>query len=84
VADFVQEHISQVLPENGEIRTVEDLDRITSNDRMECLYCGCAITPENDSGWEAFVDGLTTQRICRDCETGPKYNPSGHKVDGGE
>lgn len=41
---------------------------ITSNNRMRCAWCGCIIYSENDSGWEVFVTGNTTQPICIECD----------------
>lgn len=41
---------------------------IRSNGKKVCLWCGVAIKPTNDSGWEMFTqDGVTTQPICNDC-----------------
>lgn len=41
---------------------------IMSNDKQVCLRCNEPITPENDSGWEAFLpNGRTTQPECISC-----------------
>jgi hypothetical protein len=41
---------------------------IKSNLKKICLFCGTAITEENDSGWEYFTkDGHTTQSTCKKC-----------------
>lgn len=41
---------------------------IRSNNINKCVDCGCYITPENDSGWECFVNAGYTQSICKKCE----------------
>jgi len=48
-----------------------------SNDIPECLHCGVAITPENDSGWEGFVppEGIKSQPICITCEKNRDKGP---------
>jgi len=33
-----------------------------------CARCKCEITPENDSGWWAFVGPHTVQLVCKDCD----------------
>ena len=53
---------------------------IRSNRKMICLHCGMPITPENDSGWEAFTqDGATTQPVCETCDKA--MDNVGEKVD---
>ena len=42
-------------------------ERVHSNHIQECGSCGAAITPENDSGWEVFVDSTITQPECKTC-----------------
>jgi len=41
---------------------------IQSNNIDKCLDCGCQITKYNDSGWEKFIDGVHTQKICKKCD----------------
>ena len=41
---------------------------LDSNRLPWCVHCKEPITPENDSGWEAFTeDGITSQAICKNC-----------------
>jgi hypothetical protein len=40
---------------------------IESNGNKWCARCKMKITPENDSGWEVFVEGGKTQPICVFC-----------------
>jgi hypothetical protein len=45
------------------------LDDISSTRVMRCIRCNEPITPENYSGWEAFLpDGKATQVICKFCD----------------
>ena len=45
------------------------VEPIQGNDIPVCIRCGCVITEENDSGWEAFTeDGRTTQALCKSCD----------------
>ena len=50
-----------------------ELDKpIHSNQQKTCLWCGVTITPENNSGWEAFTeDGIMTQPVCKLCDSEP-------------
>jgi hypothetical protein len=44
---------------------------INSIDFDFCAECGVKITPDNDSGWERFINGHTTQKVCIDCDNKP-------------
>lgn len=56
-----------------------DFDHIESNKSSTCLYCGCKITSDNNSGWEGFTaDGKTTQPICVICDAKDR----GHSKEG--
>lgn len=44
------------------------MGEIRSTHVRKCAHCGVAITDANDSGWEAFVTGTYTQRVCKDCD----------------
>ena len=56
-------------------------NEIRSNNIRKCLRCGCPITSENDSGWEAFTgDGFYTQSLCKDCNE-KESNLPGLKVE---
>ena len=53
-----------------------NLDDIRSNNIKRCAICGIPITPDNDSGWEVFVEeGRKTQPICGWCEAQPIIKP---------
>lgn len=50
-------------------------ESIQSIDFDFCISCGEKITPENDSGWEQFLDdGRTTQKVCIKCDSIKIYN----------
>jgi len=53
---------------NLKVTTSVDLNRIRSNGIPRCAYGGIPITPDNDSGWEAFVGDGTTQPVCAWCD----------------
>ena len=40
---------------------------ISSNGLPICARCDKEVTPENDSGWEVFISGGTTQPTCVEC-----------------
>ena len=42
-------------------------EKVHSNRIPKCAECGVAIVAENDSGWEVFVNGTTTQPQCQTC-----------------
>jgi hypothetical protein len=44
------------------------IDDIVSNNNWTCARCGTKITVGNYTGWEVFVDGKTTQPICKFCD----------------
>ena len=47
---------------------------IHSNMEEFCIECGIEIADDNDSGWERFrPDGITTQKICKDCSGDEVY-----------
>lgn len=56
------------------LKGLDDVARIEGT----CARRGCRITPENDSGWWAFVDGgRCVQQTCKECDAksgavGPK------------
>ena len=57
------------------------LDEIHSNRIFWCVRCGERITPENYSGWEAFMpDGKTTQPICKFCDEEDRLNCGKMKI----
>jgi len=47
---------------------IEDQERVKDT----CAHCGKAVVPDNDSGWEVFVEG-GTQPLCSDCNDSPEY-----------
>jgi len=58
------------------------IEPMQSNGIPVCLRCGVAITPENDSGWEAFTeDGRTTQPTCKKCQDEDSKRTSVEKAD---
>ena len=62
-----------------------NIDGNTSNNKKVCLRCGVLIDKTTDSGWEAFVDGITTQPICiwcdeKDAAGGPKAPEDSEEV----
>ncbi len=65
-----------------------NIDSFKSNGIKRCIDCGIPITPDNDSGWEVFVTGNTTQPICAWCDvirgekmTGAKLEDSDEESD---
>lgn len=50
------------------VETADGFKPIENNGINECLRCGVAITEENDSGWQEFVEGGKTQSVCKKCE----------------
>lgn len=42
-------------------------EQIRSNRIQECARCHRPIAPDNDSGWEVFIDDGLTQPICISC-----------------
>ncbi len=56
--------------------TLKGLEDITSNGVKRCAICGIPINPNNDSGWEVFVEGgKKTQPICGWCDA--TWQPTG-------
>lgn len=55
--------------------TKTTLDRIRSNQRPRCAYCGIILTHDTDSGWEVFVKPLVTQGTCVGCDAAMTQNP---------
>ncbi len=58
-----------------------NIDDFKSNGIKRCVDCGIPITPANDSGWEVFVTGTTTQPICAWCDAVRDSKMTGQKLE---
>lgn len=48
------------------LKGIEDQERVQST----CGRCGKRVIPDNDSGWECFVEGGTAP-LCSECDSKP-------------
>ncbi len=63
------------MDESVQLKGIEDQQRVQAN----CGHCGKGVIPDNESGWDCFVEGGTAP-LCTDCEV--KLRQPGEKSDG--
>lgn len=56
-----------------------NIDHAKDSGKRTCADCGVEITPENYSGWDAFVGPMTTQPLCKQCDYLRSIEPSQKK-----